>query len=166
MGSLGRALSLIGAGLLATVMFVTHPGFAFAQDANDGDADVMEQPDAMVVNLAGCWQGTAFNDSQGNTSILLFFKQKKNKILKSGSTFDLESAVHVNGAISGKVKGTQFKFKGPVTGTGFACHINGTGSLQNDGTLTGGYRYSGPCFDNQFTSGSFSKVMFLGATCP
>lgn len=166
MGSLSRALSLIGTGLLATVLFVTHPGFALAQDVNDGDTNVVEQPDAMVVNLSGCWQGTAFNDSQGNTSILLFFKQKKNKILKNGSTFDLESAVHVNGAISGKVKGTQFKFHGPVSGTGFACSIRGTGSLQTDNTLSGTYRYSGQCFENQFTSGEFSKVMFLGATCP
>jgi hypothetical protein len=166
MGGFGRVLSLIGAGLLATVLFVTHPGFAFAQDVNDSDADVVEQPDTMVVNLSGCWQGTAFNDSQGNTSILLFFKQKQNKILKNGSTFDLESAAHVNGAISGKVKGTQFKFRGKVTGTGFPCSIRGTGSLQTDNTLTGGYRYSGQCFENQFTSGEFSKVTFLGATCP
>ena len=166
MGVFGRALSLIGAGLFATVLFVTHPGFASAQDESDGDAEVVEQPDVTVPDLSGCWQGDAFNDSQGNTSIIFFFVQKKNKIKKSASSFDLQSAVPVHGAISGTVKATQFKFKGPVTGTGFACHIKGTGFFQTDNTLTGSYRYSGPCFDNQFTSGSFSKVTFLGATCP
>lgn len=164
-GNFGNALSVFGAGLLATVLFVTHPGFAFAQDVSDDEADVVEEPD-IVPNLSGCWQGNAFNDSQGNTSILFFFQQKKNKIQKKGSTFDLQSAVHVNGPISGKVTATQFTFKGPVTGTGFSCHIKGTGFFQPDNTLTGNYRYSGPCFDNQFTSGSFSKVTFLGATCP
>jgi hypothetical protein len=165
-GSFGKASSLVGAGLLAAVLLVSRAGFTFAQDVSDGDANMVEQPDSMVPDLSGCWQGNAFNDSQGNTSILFFFKQKKNKIQKKGSTFDLEGAVHVNGPISGTVKATQFTFKGPVTGTGFACHIKGTGFFQTDNTLTGNYRYSGPCFDNQFTSGSFSKVKFLGATCP
>jgi hypothetical protein len=164
-GDFGRALSFVGAGLLAVVLIVAHPGFTFAQDLSDGDAEVVEQPDAMVPNLSGCWKGTAFNDSQGNTSILFFFKQKKNKILKKGSTFDLRSAVHVNGAISGTVKATQFKFHGPVSGTGFACTIKGTGSFQMDNSLSGTYRYSGPCFDNQFTFGEFSEVKFQGATC-
>src|ERR1700687_16698 len=77
MGVFGRALSLIGAGLFATVLFVTHPGFAFAQDESDGDAEVVEQPDVTVPDLSCCWQGDAFNDSQGNTSIIFFFVQKK-----------------------------------------------------------------------------------------
>jgi hypothetical protein len=164
--TIGRALSLIGAGLLATVLFVTHPGFAFAQDASDGDADVVEQPDVMVPNLSGCWQGNAFNDSQGNKSIMFFFVQKKNKIKKNGSSFDLQSAAHVHGAIAGTVKATQFTFHGPVNGTGFPCSIRGTGFFQTDNSLSGIYRYQGTCFENQFTSGEFSKVTFLGANCP
>ena len=139
-------------------------GFALAQDA-DGE-DVPEQADAAVQNISGCWQGNAFNDSQGETSILFFFAQTRNKIGKKHSTFDLEGSVSLHGPISGKVKATKFTFKGPVAGTGFnPCTIKGTGFFQTDGSLDGNYRYAGNCAEHQFSGGEFSKVVFLGATC-
>ena len=159
-----RTLSVLASGLLATVLILAPAGLALAQDANDDDSS--QQPDTTVPNISGCWQGNAFNDSQGNTSILFVFKQSKNKIKKKQSTFDLQSAVHVHGNIAGTVKATQFKFHGKVDVGGDQCNIKGTGFFQNDGTLTGSYRYSGQCFEHQFTSGSFSKVMLLGPTCP
>ena len=164
MNYFSKALLALGSGLLAAVLTLAPAGFALAQDATD--ADVSQQPDTTVPNISGCWQGNAFNDSQGNTSILFVFKQSKNKINKKQSTFDLQSAVHVHGNIAGTVKATQFKFHGKVDVGGDQCNIKGTGFFQNDGTLTGSYRYSGQCFEHQFTSGSFSKVMLLGPTCP
>ena len=164
MNYLSRAFSVIASALLVTLLILAPTGFALAQDATD--EDVSQQPDTTVPNISGCWQGNAFNDSQGNTSILFVFKQSKNKINKKQSTFDLQSAVHVHGNIAGTVKATQFKFHGKVDVGGDQCNIKGTGFFQNDGTLTGSYRYSGQCFEHQFTSGSFSKVMLLGPTCP
>lgn len=158
-------LSLIAAGLFAIALTLAPAGLALAQDANDADAT--EQTAAMVPNLSGCWQGNAFNDSQGNTLITFFFGQKKNRLSKKQSTFDLGGSVSVHGPISGKVKATQFKFHGKVTGTGFdPCIIKGTGFFQSDNSLTGNYNYAGKCFENQFTGGDFSEVIFLGATCP
>jgi len=159
-----RTFSVLASGLLATVLILAPAGFARAQDANDDDSS--QQPDTTVPNISGCWQGNAFNDSQGNTSILFVFAQAKNKINKKHSTFDLQSAVHVHGNIAGTVKPTQFKFHGKVDVGGGGCNIKGTGFFQNDGTLTGNYRYSGKCFENGFTSGDFSKVILLGPTCP
>jgi hypothetical protein len=159
-----RIFYFVASALLATVLTLAPTGFALAQDANDDD--ISQQPDTTVPNISGCWQGNAFNDSQGNTSILFVFKQSKNKINKKQSTFDLQSAVHVHGNIAGTVKATQFKFHGKVDVGGGGCNIKGTGFFQNDGTLTGNYRYSGQCFEHQFTSGSFSKVVLLGPTCP
>ena len=164
MNYLSRAFSVIASALLVTLLILAPTGFALAQDANDDD--ISQQPDTTVPNISGCWQGNAFNDSQGNTSILFVFKQSKNKINKKQSTFDLQSAVHVHGNIAGTVKATQFKFHGKVDVGGGQCNVKGTGFFQNDGTLTGSYRYSGQCFEHQFTSGSFSKVMLLGPTCP
>ena len=164
MNYLSRAFSVIASALLVTLLILAPTGFALAQDATD--EDMSQQPDTTVPNISGCWQGNAFNDSQGNTSILFVFKQSKNKINKKQSTFDLQSAVHVHGNIAGTVKATQFKFHGKVDVGGGQCNVKGTGFFQNDGTLTGSYRYSGQCFEHQFTSGSFSKVMLLGPTCP
>ncbi len=158
-------LSLVAAGLFAIALTLAPAGFAIAQDANDADAT--EQTEAKVPNISGCWQGNAFNDSQGNTLITFFFGQKKNKLSKKQSTFDLGGSVSVHGPISGAVKATKFKFKGPVAGTGFDPRtIKGIGFFQSDNSLSGNYQYAGKCFENQFTGGDFSKVIFLGATCP
>jgi hypothetical protein len=161
-----RALLLLASVWLATVLILAPAGFALAQDANDEGAnseDLTQPQKVLVPNIAGCWQGNAFNDSQGNTSILFFFGQVKNKIKKKKSSLDLESAVPVTGNISGTIKLTQFSFHGKV-GTG--CNIFGTGFFQSDNSLTGNYHYSGVCIEHQFAGGEFSKVIFLGATCP
>ena len=156
-----KTLSALASGLLAVVLILAPQGFAHAQDAND--EDVSQLPDTTVPNVSGCWQGNAFNDSQGNTSILFVFQQTKNKIGKKHSTIDLQPATHVHGHISGTVKATQFSFHGKV---GSGCNIKGTAFIQNDGSLTGNYHYAGICFEHQFTGGSFSKVILLGPTCP
>jgi len=156
-----KTSSLLASVLLATVLVLASAGFARSQDADD--ADVSQQPEMSVPNLSGCWQGNAFNDSQGNTLILFVFGQKKNKISKKQSSVDLQSATHVHGAIAGTVKPTQFTFHGKVF-TG--CNIKGTGFFQSDGSLSGSYRYFGVCFEHQFTGGDFSKVVLLGPTCP
>jgi len=156
-----KTLSALASGLLAVVLILALQGFAHAQDAND--EDVSQLPDTTVPNVSGCWQGNAFNDSQGNTSILFVFLQTKNKIGKKHSTIDLQPATHVHGHISGTVKATQFSFHGKV---GSGCNIKGTAFIQNDGSLTGNYHYAGICFEHQFTGGSFSKVILLGPTCP
>ena len=156
-----KTLSILGSGLLAGIFVLAPYGFALAQDAND--EDLSQQPDVTVPNVSGCWQGNAFNDSQGNTSILFVFQQTKNKIGKKHSTIDLQPATHVHGHISGTVKATQFSFHGKV---GSGCNIKGTAFIQNDGSLTGSYHYAGICFEHQFTGGSFSKVILLGPTCP
>jgi hypothetical protein len=160
MNHFSKTLSLLASGLLGTVLILTPSGFALAQDAND--EDVSQVPDVTVPNVSGCWQGNAFNDSQGNTSILFVFQQTKNKI-KKNSSIDLQPASHVHGNISGTVKPTQFSFHGKV---GSGCNIKGTAFIQNDGTLSGNYHYAGKCFENGFTGGDFSKVTLLGPTCP
>ena len=156
-----KTLSALASGLLAVVLILALQGFAHAQDAND--EDVSQLPDTTVPNVSGCWQGNAFNDSQGNTSILFVFQQTKNKISKKHSTIDLQPATHVHGNISGTVKAAQFNFHGKVAK---GCNIKGTAFIQNDGSLTGNYRYTGACFEHQFTGGDFSKVILLGPTCP
>lgn len=159
------SLLLLSAGLLAIPLTLAPVGFALAQDAND--ADLAEQTAVKVPNLSGCWQGNAFNNFQGNTGILFFFAQTKNKISKKHSTFALQGGVELHGPIAGTVKATKFTFQGPVTGSGFnPCMIKGTGFFQSDDSIEGHYRFSGKCFEHQFTTGTFSKVMFLGATCP
>jgi hypothetical protein len=160
MNHLSKTLSLLASGLLGTVLILALQGFAHAQDAND--EDVSQVPDVTVPNVSGCWQGNAFNDSQGNTSILFVFQQTKNEI-KKNSSIDLQPASHVHGNISGTVKPTQFSFHGKV---GSGCNIKGTAFIQNDGTLSGNYHYAGKCFENGFTGGDFSKVTLLGPTCP
>ena len=155
-----KTSSLVASVLLATVMVLAPAGFARGQDANDEDP---ARPEMSVPNLSGCWQGNAFNDSQGNTMILFVFGQTKNKISKKSSSVDLQSATHVHGAIAGTVKPTEFTFHGKVF-TG--CNIKGMGFIQNDGSLSGNYRYFGVCFEHQFTGGEFSKVVLLGPTCP
>jgi hypothetical protein len=149
--------------MLTALLILIHPGFALAQDANDDG--VSEQSPPTIPNIAGCWQGNAFNDSQGNTQITFFFAQKQNKLV-SPSTLGLGTAVSVQGGITGTVKSTKVKFHGNVSGTGFGCGIKGTGFFQSDNSLSGKYRYHGACFEHQFTSGEFSKVVFIGATCP
>jgi hypothetical protein len=161
MGNFPRALSLLASGLLATVLILAHPGFALAQDAND--ADVSEQPEVTVPNISGCWQGNAFSNAQGNSGILFVFVQKKNKINKKGSTVGLQGGTTVQGKIAGSVKSTQFTFRGRVAN---GCNITGIGFLQSDGTYDGNYHYTGKCSEHGFTTGDFSEVTFLGATCP
>jgi hypothetical protein len=161
-----RALSVLASVLLATVLILGPARFALAQDATDEGAnseDSTAQPKVLVPDIAGCWQGNAFNDSQGNTSITFFFQQTKNKISKKHSVLDLESAVSVHGPIIGKISLTQFIFHGHMAN---GCNIKGHGSFQNDNSITGGYTYVGKCFEHQFTGGSFSQVVFQGATCP
>ena len=164
----GRALSLIGAGLLATVLFVTHPGFAFAQDVSDDDAEAIEQPDATVPDITGCWQGNVFNDSQANTLVTFVFKQKNHKINKKKSTIDLEGNLSIHGPIKGKVLATQIRFRGHVAAEGISqgCNINGNANLQNDGTYNGVFHFTGFCAEHQFAGGEFSGLTFLGPTCP
>jgi hypothetical protein len=173
MNHFSKTLSLLASGLLGTVLILAPAGFALAQDAADEDASQHERscnsfsikcgPEVAVPNLSGCWQGNAFNDSQGNTSILFVFGQTKNKINKKLSSIDLQPASHVHGNISGTVKPTQFSFHGKVAS---GCNIKGTGFIQKDGTLSGNYHYAGKCFENGFTGGDFSKVTLLGPTCP
>jgi hypothetical protein len=160
-----RALSVLASVLLASVPILGPARFAFAQDADDegvNSEDLTQQPKVLVPDIAGCWQGDAFNDSQGNTSISFFFGQAKNKIKKKQSSLDLESAVPVTGHISGTIKLTQFTFHGKVAK---GSNIKGTGFFQSDNSLTGNYHYTGLCFEHQFTGGDFSKVVFIGATC-
>ena len=154
-----RALSLLASGF-ATVMILAQPRPTLAQEPIHED---MEQPQVTVPNLSGCWQGGAFNNSQGNSGILFFFVQKKNKINKKGSTVGLQGGTTVEGPIAGTVKSAKFTFHGRVAN---GCNIKGTGFLQSDGTYDGNYRYTGKCFENGFTTGDFSKVTFLGPTCP
>jgi hypothetical protein len=161
MNYFSKTLSALASSLLAVVLILALHGFAHTQDAND--EDVSQQPDTTVPNVSGCWQGTAFNDSQGNTSILFVFQQTKNKINKKHSSIDLQPASHVHGNISGTVKHTQFSFHGKV---GSGCNIKGTAFIQSDGTLSGNYHYAGKCFEHGFNSGEFSKVILLGPTCP
>jgi len=166
MNYFSRALSVFASVFLASVLILGPARFAFAQDATDeglNSEDPADQPKVLVPDIAGCWQGDAFNDSQGNTSILVFFEQAKNKIKKKQSSLALGSAVSVTGHISGTIKLTQFSFHGKV---GKGCNIKGTGFFQSDNSLSGNYHYSGVCFEHQFTGGDFSKVVFLGATCP
>jgi hypothetical protein len=166
MNYFSRSFSVLVSALLVTLLISAPVGFALAQDATD--ADTSQQPDTTVPNISGCWQGNAFNDSQGNTSILFFFAQNQNKLRKANSTIDLESAVSVHGPIAGRVKTDHFTFHGHVAAAGRAngCNIKGKGFFQNDGSLSGNYRYVGTCFEHQFTGGEFSEVVFLGATCP
>jgi len=157
-----RTLSVLAPSLLATVLILAPAGFAHGQDTND--EDVSQQPDTSVPNIAGCWQGNAFNDSQGETGILFFFQQTGKKLSKKHSTIDLEPAVSTHGPIMGKVLRTKFRFRGQMSN---GCGINGIGSFENDGTLSGTYHYSGAkCIDKGITGGEFSKVTFLGASCP
>ncbi len=157
-----RTLSVLASSLLAAFLIVAPYGAASAQDSNDEDES--QQPDTSVPNIAGCWQGNAFNDSQGETSILFFFQQAGKKLDKKHSTIDLEPAVSTQGPIMGKVLRTKFRFKGKMSN---GCGINGNGFFQDDGTLDGTYHYSGPkCIDKGITGGEFSKVTFLGASCP
>src|SRR5579863_10002369 len=141
MNRFSKTFSTLAAGLLAVVLILALHGIALAQDAND--EDVSQQPDTSVPNISGCWRGDAFNDSQGNTSILFVFAQTKNKISKKHSILDLESAVPVHGPIVGKVSATQFTFHGHMAN---GCNIKGMGFFQNDGSLTGNYHYVGKCF--------------------
>lgn len=163
MDRISKALALFASVLLAIVL-LGQPGLAVAQDANDEDVSAPPK----VPNISGCWQGNAFNDSQGNTSILFFFKQTGGNVInKKHSTVNVEGNVSIHGPISGIVKATKFRFSGPVAGTGFnPCTIKGKGFFQMDGSISGNYHYAGNCFENQFTGGDFSKVEFLGATCP
>ena len=161
MNYFSKTLSVLASGLLAVVLILALHGFAHAQDAND--EAVAQQPDTTVPNVSGCWQGTAFNDSQGNTSILFVFQQKKNKISKKHSSIDIQPASRVRGNLSGTVKPTQFSFLGKV---GSGCNIKGTAFIQGDGSLSGNYHYAGKCFEKGFTGGDFSKVKLLGPTCP
>jgi len=155
-----RTLSVLASSLLAAFLILAPYGYAQAQDE---DA-ISQLPDTSVPNIAGCWQGNAFNDSQGETSILFFFQQSGKKINKKHSTIDLEPAVSTQGPIMGKVSPANFRFKGQMSN---GCGINGNGFFQNDGTLDGTYHYSGAkCIDKGITGGEFSKVMFLGASCP
>ena len=161
MGRSTRTLSVLSLSLLATILILAPYGIARAQDSND--ADVSQQPDTTVPNIAGCWQGNAFNDSQNETSILFFFQQTGKKISKKHSTIDLEPAVSIHGPILGKVSSSKFTFHGHMTN---GCNISGMGFFQTDGSLTGNYHYVGQCFENGFTGGDFSKVVLLGASCP
>ncbi len=156
-----KALSLFASLLLAATLILAPARFASAQDVSD--EAVAGQPDKVLVpDIAGCWTGNAFNDSQGNTSISFFFQQTKNKISKKHSVVDLESNVPVHGPIIGKITLTQFKFHGHMAN---GCNIKGHGTFQMDNSITGGYTYVGKCFENQFTGGSFSKVVFVGPSC-
>ena len=159
-----RSLFLFAAGILATVLIWAHPGFALAQDA--ADEDVSAQPNAVVPNIAGCWQGTAFNDSQGNTSILFFFAQKKNKISKKNSTIDLEANVLIHGPISGKVTSTHFRFTvmcslqvSPTGATSRGLHLSRRMVVTKEAFST-----SGSASNINSRADEFSKL--VPATCP
>ena len=165
----GRALSLIGAGLFAMVLFVTHPGFAFAQDFSDGDADAVEQPDATFPDITGCWGSTdVFNDSQQNSTVMFVFGLKKSIIKKKKSSIDLEPNVSIQGPIKGKVLATEIRFRGHVSATGISqgCNINGTANLDNDGTYSGSFHYAGFCAEHQFSGGEFSGLALGALPCP
>jgi len=153
-----RAVLVLVSGLFGTVLTLAPYGYAHAQDENS----VSQLPDSKVLKLAGCWQGNAFNDGQNETSILFFFQQSGNKINQKHSTIDLEPT-STHGPIKGKVSRTRFRFSGKLSD---GCGIFGGGSIQNDGTLTGRYTYTGNCVQMGIDSGEFSKVTFLGATCP
>ena len=139
------------------------------EDITDGDAEVVEQPDASVPNISGCWGSIdVFNDSQQNSTVVFFFKQKGHKIDKKKSTIDLEPHVSIHGPIKGKVLATQIRFRGHVSATGISqgCNINGNANLQNDGTYNGSFHFAGFCAEHQFAGGEFSGLAFGAPPCP
>ncbi len=156
-----RTLSVLAWSSLAAILILAPCGTARAQDSSS--AGVSQQPDKNGPNIAGCWQGNAFNDSQGNTSIQFFFQQTGKKLSKKHSTLDIEPAVSVHGPIIGKVSSAKFTFHGHMAN---GCNIKGHGTFQTPTSLEGGYSYVGKCYEMGFTSGEFSSVTRLGATCP
>jgi hypothetical protein len=136
------------------------------------DADLAEdnQPDAKPVSVAGCWQGTVFNTAFCSTDCLLtlVFAQKGKSISKHGSTYDIAytGRAPLMGVLSGStaVRRTfPIQFHGPVAIKGCTIHFFANDPMA--GLMDGNFHYSGPCTEQQLTSGDFS-VKFLGPTCP
>jgi hypothetical protein len=153
--------------LIAIAVFVCTVGSARAQEDSAG---VASQPEmGQPISVAGCWQGTVFNTAFCSTDCLftLFFKQKGASINKKGSTFaiDYTGTTPVMGAIHGSSR-SSMSFPVKFHGVAFkGCSIHFAANLPSPGMMTGNFQYSGPCTENQFTSGDFD-AKFLGATCP
>jgi hypothetical protein len=165
---------LIIAGMAAMVLTFVALAMPRAVRAQTDSIEASSPDTAAVSN--GCWQGMVFNDAQGIGTITFIFEiSKSHKIVKSGSMYviNYDEGLTEMSPISGKVTATQFKWKGKAIGNqGSKCAISGLGSAQNGvNFLDGNYRYTGKCTEisgphNPFTGGSFSKLEFLGPTCP
>ena len=159
--------------VLAVVAFSIPRAVHAQMDSTEESSPDTNGP-AVVSN--GCWQGMVFNDAQGTGTITFIFEiSKSHKIVKSGSMYVIhyDEGLTEMSPISGKVTATQFKWKGKAVGNqGSKCAISGLGSpVSNETFLDGNYRYTGKCTEvsgphNPFTGGSFSKLEFLGPTCP
>ena len=65
-----RTLSVLAWSSLAAILILAPCGTARAQDSRS--AGVSQQPDKNGPNIAGCWQGNAFNDSRTKGNCLEF----------------------------------------------------------------------------------------------
>ncbi|MGH7924840.1 MAG: hypothetical protein ACREQH_09665 [Candidatus Binatus sp.] len=178
MRTIAGNLAMLAGAIVLSLSFNPSPQIALAQDQNqDTDADgVSSDPDTAgpPVVTPGCWQGDVFNDAQGSGTITFFFVIKHKKIVKSGSTYDIEydEGLSESGPIKGKVNSKMFKWKGPAVGNqNSQCAVSGLGSpVEGTDFLDGSYRYNGKCTEvsgphNPFTGGSMGKLVFLGPTC-
>jgi hypothetical protein len=132
--------------------------------------DISSPDSKKPVSVKGCWQGTVFNTAFCSSSCLftLVLAQKGKSISKHGSTYDIEydQRAAMNNVVSGSSsarKSFPVKFHGPTGIKG--CTIHFRGNLVSSTLMDGNFNFSGPCTEQQFTTGSFS-VDFLGPTCP
>lgn len=155
------------AATVAIIAMLFAGGIARAQDADT--PEIGSSANMKPVSVAGCWQGTVFNTAFCTSSCLftLFFTQKGKSISKHGSTYDIE--YDQRAALTGVVSGSSSARKSfPVKFHGKAfqgCSIHFNGNPVSSTLMDGNFHFSGPCTEQQFTTGDFS-VNFLGATCP
>ena len=158
--------------VLAILVLVIPRPVRAQTDSPDASSPPTSGPPVVT---SGCYQGMVFNDAQGTGTISFLFEIKKNKIIKSGSMYiiNYDEGLNEMSPISGKVNSTQFKWKGKAVGNQSSqCAIAGVGhAVSNAAFLDGSYTYAGKCTEvsnphNPFTGGDFSKLEFVGATCP
>jgi hypothetical protein len=155
------------ASVIAIVVMLGTTGTARAQDADTSD---LSSPDTMSVSIAGCWQGTVFNTAfcpSQNCLFTLFFTLKGKSISKHGSTYDIvyDTRAPLMNVISGKSSSAKL-FPIKFHGVAFkGCSIHFEANLISPTKMDGNFHFSGPCTEQQYTTGDFS-VNFLGTTCP
>ena len=155
------------AATVTVIAILCAVGSARAQDADT--SDISSSANGKPVSVAGCWQGNVFNTAFCTSSCLftVFFTQKGKSISKHGSTYDIEydQRAPINGVVSGSSsarKSFPVKFHGKAFP---GCSIHFNGNPVSSTMMDGNFHFSGPCTEQQFTTGDFS-VNFLGATCP